>query len=68
MSSNLLDPLIANSLKGVKPVIINNYWRNFSMSKFILNIVLPVSIFLFIVFCLKLKWDKKYKQNIDIPI
>ena len=68
MNTPLLDPLIIDSLVrgGRAPttgINLSKLVQNFSISNFILNFILPLSIFLFIAFFLKLKWDKKRKKN-----
>lgn len=68
MNTPLLDPLIVDSLirGGRAPATglnLTKLVQKFSLSRFILNFILPLSIFLFIVFFLKLKWDKKRKKN-----
>lgn len=72
MNTPLLDPLIFDSLvRGGRPLPsglnFTKFVQNFSPGKFILNLILPLFIFLFIVFFLKLKWDRKrHKNNFDI--
>jgi hypothetical protein len=60
--SNLLDPLIVDAtLKGGAESF--SAFSKINFTHIALNILLPLAIFLFIIFILKLKWDGKHNKN-----
>ena len=68
MVAPLLDPLIVDTLvrggrgnTGLSDL--NNVFKNFNMTRFILNIVLPFIVFLSMAIFVKLKYDKKQNKN-----
>lgn len=65
MTTNLLDPLILDTIM-YQPVKqggnILQAFQGFSLTKFVLNVVIPALIFLGMAFFVKLKWDQKQKK------
>lgn len=72
MSRNLLDPLIMDTLVHQPIVRIPQFdWSKFLASfrsSNILGYLIPVVVFMFIIFIIKVKWDNKQNKNYNIKI
>ncbi len=63
---SLIDPLLYQSTyinpNPVKPVTIN-FWKKFNPLNFMINIGIPLAVFIFILFILKDKYLSKLQKN-----
>lgn len=63
---SLIDPLLYNSTyinQQNTPSVKTVFWKNFSFINFILNILLPISIIVFVLFILKYRYYMKKTRS-----
>jgi len=63
---SLIDPMLYQSSyvnRNTKTLFINTFWKKFNLLNFILNILLPITIIIFVLFVLKGKYVSKLKMK-----
>jgi heme/copper-type cytochrome/quinol oxidase subunit 2 len=62
---SLIDPMLYQSSyinKNSTPIT-NNFWKKFNLLNFIINILLPVAVIIFVLFVLKARYQKKQNDK-----